>query len=266
MVGNDVVDLQDVDARPETFRRRFDLRVFSADERRAIAADPDPHARRWAHWAAKEAAYKLGRQHDASLVFSPGRLDVRFEPVKGGVEAGAGVRERHGRVELVLPGTTAADPCRAAMALELRSFETADYVHVVARPAGEDWSVVVLAVEALAASGSEPNASDASAAVRALALREITRRLGVDGARLAIGRRGRIPTVELDGEATPLALSLSHHGRFVAMAVAIESTPRLGRRGLAPQGGAGSGSRGVARGVGAVGRSTGLADIAWMAG
>ncbi len=269
MLGNDVVDLLDVDARPETFHRRFDLRVFTADERRAIASDPDPHVRRWAHWAAKEAAYKLGRQHDATLVFAPGRLDVRFgsarkidagaaEPVSAGRALGAAVRERRGSALLVLPGAT-----RAVMPLELHSFETADSVHVVARPTGEDWSVVSLAIEPLGASGSDP-----SAFVRALALREIARLLGVDGARLAIGRRGRIPTVELDGEATPLALSLSHHGRFVAMAVAVESALRSGVRAGVPEhpsrGGTGSGS--VLRGVGASGRPAALADTAWMAG
>ena len=67
MLGNDVVDLLDVDARPETFRRRFDARVFAPEERRAIAADPRPQALRWAHWGAKEAAYKLARQLDPRL-------------------------------------------------------------------------------------------------------------------------------------------------------------------------------------------------------
>ena len=68
MIGNDVVDLEDPETRPETFRPRFDERVFDPVERRAIAHDPRPHARRWAHWAAKEAAYKLARQLDERQV------------------------------------------------------------------------------------------------------------------------------------------------------------------------------------------------------
>ena len=82
MIGNDIVDLEDPDTRPETFRPRFDERVFDAAERRSIARDADPHKRRWAHWAAKEAGYKLGRQADEDFVFTPSRLVARFEAIE----------------------------------------------------------------------------------------------------------------------------------------------------------------------------------------
>ncbi len=82
MLGNDVIDLDDIDARPETFRPRFDERVFSAEERRVIARDAAPLACRWAHWGAKEAAYKLARQIDPHFVFSPIQLTPRFEPAE----------------------------------------------------------------------------------------------------------------------------------------------------------------------------------------
>ena len=79
MLGNDVVDLRDADSRPESFRPRFDIRVFTPEERRAISRDREPMARRWAHWAAKEAAFKLAKQIDPSFVFSPGQLAVDFD-------------------------------------------------------------------------------------------------------------------------------------------------------------------------------------------
>lgn len=223
MLGNDVVDLLDVDARPETFHRRFDQRVFTEDERRAITEDPSPHALRWAHWAAKEAAYKCLRQGDPRFVFSPIRLEVRFEPAEtaepgaGGAAGAVSVRRRRGVIRVV-PGdgsTAGAHALSSATELELRACETADWVHVVARPLGRDWSDVALAVEPLAASGEE-----ASLAVRRLARREIARALAVDPARVTIGRRDRIPTLELDDAPLPIALSLSHHGRFVACAMA----------------------------------------------
>ncbi|MGY8738305.1 MAG: 4'-phosphopantetheinyl transferase family protein, partial [bacterium] len=78
MLGNDVVDLEDPETRPETFRPRFDERVFDPTERRAIARDQNEHGRRWTHWAAKEAAYKLARQVDSKFVFSPSKLVARF--------------------------------------------------------------------------------------------------------------------------------------------------------------------------------------------
>ncbi len=228
MLGNDVVDLEDVDARPETFRRRFDLRVFADEERRAIAADPHPQARRWAHWGAKEAAYKLGRQIDPRFVFSPARLVARFGPreapsreaqAPGSPQGALGasllpgsVECRRGRLELAI------DPRGGALVLDLRSFETPAFVHVVAQPADGDWARVVMAIEALGERGEEPGL-----AVRRLAVREIARTLGVDPSRLGIARRAdagdaRVPAVALDGRALCGSLSLSHHGRFVAFA------------------------------------------------
>lgn len=215
MLGNDIVDLRDPDARPESFNARFDERVFSVDEQRAIAQDSDPLARRWAHWGAKEAAYKLARQIDSTFVFSPGRLVANFSenasdaPVSG---RRVGRRERRGLLELprALP--------EGIRMLELRSFETADRVHVVAVPEGSDWGSVDSAVEPL---GSEMD--DPSTVVRRMAVREISRSLGVSAKRLAIGREGRIPTVEIDGFRTSLSLSLSHHGGWVAYAMRLQA-------------------------------------------
>ena len=284
MLGNDVVDLLDVDARPETFHRRFDTRVFAAEERRAIAADAHPHALRWAHWGAKEAAYKLARQLDPKFVFSPARLVACFEFASPrGAGAAQGSFERRGRLEL------ASGPPDRVPAIELKSFETSDFVHVVALAAGSDWRTVVMAVESLsmhsealdsAAAESDSTPSEvASLAVRRLALREIARELGVEVGRLAIGRQGRIPTVELDGRTAEFALSLSHHGRFVAFAFSPRSLRLIRERGdgrergddggrgeRAERGDSSERAEGVGQAVGAVGCPVGAADTAWMVG
>ena len=234
MLGNDVVDLEDVDARPETFRSRFDLRVFADEERRAIAADLHPQTRRWAHWGAKEAAYKLARQIDSRFVFSPSRLVPRFGPHVAPIREAQGdgmpqddamprcaldptvdpgsVERRRGRLELSI------DPRAGSLELDLWSFETPSFVHVVAQPAGVDWAHVVMAVAALGGQSDDPGR-----AVRRLAVREIARASGIDAARLAVARRAnddddRVPMVALDGRMLDGSLSLSHHGRFVAFA------------------------------------------------
>jgi hypothetical protein len=274
MPGNDVVDLLDVDARPETFHRRFDARVFTEQERRIIAQSTNSQARRWAHWAAKEAAYKLLRQRDPKFVFSPIRLVAQFEETTsdagvasaweigvgraadlGSRAPGAGSSSqrpvlRRGRVEL------AAGSAPGLGGIELRSFEAPDFVHVVALPAGSDWDDLVTAVEPLAEGAADP-----SLAVRRLALRAIARELGVEISRLAIGRRERIPTVEVDGQTTSFALSFSHHGRYVAYAM----TPRgrgssfAGRESAARDEG-GAAERNVAQAAGAVGSPGRRAD------
>lgn len=220
MLGNDVVDLRDPDARPESFRGGFDERVFSEEERYVIGRDAQPLARRWAHWAAKEAAYKLARQIDSTFVFSPRRLVANYADstlvtdvdTRRGDEGNraACVRERRGTLELPPMGR------QGIPKLELRSYETTERVHVIAVLAGSIWSRVTTAVEMLGEKTKDP-----SVAVRSMAVRDLSRSLGVVADRLWIGREDRIPIVELDGSRTPIRLSLSHHGRWISYAARI---------------------------------------------
>jgi phosphopantetheinyl transferase (holo-ACP synthase) len=213
MIGSDVIDLRDAESRPESFRPRFDERVFLPEERRTIARDPNPLARRWAHWGAKEAAFKLVKQFDSGFVFSPGRWVVHFE-AEPAVSDRRANRVRRGAIEIP------ASSERAARLIDLQSDETSDRVHVVAIPMGSDWSAVDVTVEAIA-----QTSADRSVAVRELAAGEISRRLGVARARVTIGKRDRIPIVLLDGRPTSLSLSLSHHGVWIASAIAPTVDP-----------------------------------------
>ena len=205
MLGNDVVDLLDPDARPDSYSPRFDERVFSAEERRVIAHDANPIARRWAQWGAKEAAYKLAKQIDPGFVFSPVKLVGRYAQISLGAR---GRISRYGRLDL--PRTVG----NAIRRIEIRSEETPDRIHVVAAPAGSDWDAIDSHVCALESVDRGP-----SEAVRSMAIDRLSRNLGIARDRLSIGRRGRIPTVDLDGSRTSLCLSLSHHGRWIAYAM-----------------------------------------------
>lgn len=238
MIGNDVVDLEDPDTRPETFRPRFDRRVFDPAERRAIARADDPHACRWTHWAAKEAGYKLARQVDETFVFTPSRLVARFDSIA--LEAGSRI-VRRGTLSLPRALGPGLDH------LELRSDETGERVHVLAAPPGADWDAIVSSIE------RDDGAEDSSARVRSVARQTIARDLGIDEARIAIGRRGaprasgaaRIPTVLIDGARSGLALSLSHHGRFVACAMTLRADPDESPRGAQSAGQGARGNEGV---------------------
>lgn len=219
MLGNDIVDLRDAEAQPASFRPRFEERVFSAKERSLIADDANPLARRWAHWAAKEASYKLAKQIDSTFVFSPGRLVPNYQEIREqsrcserGTQRMSRRFERRGRLEL--PHALAG----GIRMLELRSFECDAWVHVVAAPVGSDWAGVDWLVEALGHASEDP-----SAAIRALAIREISHGLEVDAERLSIGQKDRIPFVELDGSRTPHFLSFSHHGNWIGFAVRLRA-------------------------------------------
>jgi phosphopantetheinyl transferase (holo-ACP synthase) len=209
MLGNDVVDLEDPETRPETFRPRFDERVFDPTERRAIARDQNEHGRRWTHWAAKEAAYKLARQVDSKFVFSPSKLVARFTE---DVDVASGVRERRGTLDLP-EGLLSGDQ----RVLQLFAEERDGYVHVVAIPGGADRDAIVHSISTV------DDQSRSSEIVREMATAEIARNLGIEAARVAIGKRGRVPRVLIDAAPSAITISLSHHGRFIASAFSITS-------------------------------------------
>jgi phosphopantetheinyl transferase (holo-ACP synthase) len=180
-VGNDVVDLLDPDAQAEGLHPRFDAKAFTPEERAWIAGGPGANRRRWSLWAAKEAAHKALRQEAPELGFAPGHYHASLDP------SGAGTVRR------------------GALTIAVRVEARADRVHAVAFRG--DASDLRTAVAPLAAFGE----AGPSRAVRRLLRISLGR-----GRRVWLARLGRIPRLRVDGHA--LAVSLSHHGRFVAVA------------------------------------------------
>ncbi len=197
MVGNDVVDIHDVDADITTYSQRFDARVFRDAERAAIERDQLGKTTRWQLWAAKEACFKAAKQEDPSTIFSPRAFEVWFE--KRWAETWMPVRHTSGQFLVVLePGS--------------------DRVHALAARAPSDFTYVLRAVvpRGTAEGGSE---GDPSTQVRQLAREAFAKQLDVDPNRVDITKSGRIPKLRLDGEPLDMSLSLSHHGDWLAYAV-----------------------------------------------
>lgn len=191
MVGNDVVDLADPEVQRGPAHRRFDARVFALVERRALCTSAEPNRLRWMLWAAKEAAYKLLKKHDPKLVFSPARFIVTLHGSLSG--------------QVVHEGSTLCVSLRAG----------GDALHAVAGDDAREAARVVSAV------GVASQPFDPSTAVRALLVRTLAEGLGLPATAFRLGRRARIPTLEIAGLPTPPDLSLSHHGRFVAFACVL---------------------------------------------
>jgi hypothetical protein len=199
MLGNDVIDLGDPETRPGARHPRFDARVFTRAERAALAAAADPARLRWSLWAAKEAAYKCLKKLAPGTCFSPVRFEVRLESSRtGSVDFGG----RRLRVALFAEG---------------------DALHAVATDAGDPERAVLRAVSALPAADGFACASEA---VRALARDAAAAHLGCAPAELELSREGRVPRLRRRGAKHALDLSLSHHGRFLA--VALETHPEPG--------------------------------------
>jgi hypothetical protein len=177
-LGNDVVDLRDADAR--RLHPRFDARAFAPGERVWIGEGPGAGRRRWSLWAAKEAAHKALRQEAPGLGFAPGHYRVRLGP--------------DGR------GTVRRGDRRIAVRVEADG----ERVHAVAFRGAE----AGLCVEVARAAALDPD--DPSRAVRRLLARSL------DGVAFELTREDRIPRLRLAGR--DVAVSFSHHGRFVAFA------------------------------------------------
>jgi hypothetical protein len=189
MLGNDIVDLGDPETRPGARHPRFDARVFTREERALLSAAPDPERLRWSLWAAKEAAYKCLKKLAPETCFSPVRFAVLLEA---------------GRVDC------------GGQRLRLALFVEGDALHAVATDAGDPEHVVLRTLAARPA-GESPGA--ASQAVRALARAAAAAQLGCPPDEIEISREGRRPRLRRRGASDELDLSLSHHGRFLAVAL-----------------------------------------------
>jgi phosphopantetheinyl transferase (holo-ACP synthase) len=203
MLGNDVIDLGDPEARPGALHPRFDARVFTREEQAELAREGSPERLRWRLWAAKEAAYKCVRKLDPAVHFAPARFAVSCDG------------DGRGSVE------------HAGRRLRVAWWEEGEAVHALATDGADPERALMHAVATLPAAASGGPAC-ASAAVRALALDAVARHLGCAVSELAIVDAGRVPRVHRRGVPLDLDLSLSHHGRLVAFAV--ETLPRGGAR------------------------------------
>jgi len=194
-IGNDIVDLADLETREQGLHPRFDERVFRPDERALLERSDSGHVLRWALWAAKESAYKAEKRLDPEVVFSPKQFAVELSalPHAGG------------------PGVAEGSVVHRGHVLTLQVHVDGTSLHAVARTTRKAGARLLWKVDRAA--------SDPSAAVRRLAATTIGSALGLDPSSVRIDRR---PPVALHrGRPLVTDVSLSHHGRFVAFACAL---------------------------------------------
>lgn len=188
MIGNDIVDLDDVDNARSFARPGYVERVCAPSERETLSGSAEPERLFWAHFAAKEAAYKLLVKLGASPGFSHRELVVAPDLSR--------VRYREHELELSVtlgPG----------------------FVHATAALAG------VRPTLAVARTSAEP-----SGAARRLLAGLVAGEAGCRPSELSVERHEQAgawdgfgpPVVSRAGVELELDVSLSHDGRFVAAA------------------------------------------------
>lgn len=259
VVGNDVVDLTAPRAAGRAADRRFVERVFTAEERDAIARAADPDLALWHGWAAKEAAYKVvSRVLDEPPPFVHRAFEVSWvEPVPAAAEGRSpppSTPVRRGQVRygdvLVSLWARVLEGGGALHALALPSdapvapappFSPARPVHPtpperlsatvdrLGRP-GAPWNLPLDRLRSLLTEREcDAVHSLPSAAVRLGARDAAARLLGAEAARVEIvcrpGPMGRRPPIVLlDGAPAALGISLSHDGPWIAWALLPHAT------------------------------------------
>ena len=215
MIGNDVIDLNFADSPPREHIGHLQ-RACTQVELAAIRASPYPSRAFAVVWASKEAAFKLlsGRINHCS--FAPKQFETNFTAdAAGKTMAKLTVRFAHELANVTIASNE-------------------NWVHAVA-VAQEGCSVRWKVREIPACSGSGAEVNRESAAARLLA-RELFSEGGLEDAILEFHRNAPVvhsPARRLD----QVGISLSHHGRYAAAAIAMPMSERarfLGSNGKSP--------------------------------
>jgi phosphopantetheinyl transferase (holo-ACP synthase) len=219
-IGNDVVDLSDPETLAQALHRRFDERVFTADEAAAIQSSAQAHRLRWAYWAAKESAYKVAIKLDPTTVFSPTRFKVTLNRNGSGVVVHENnrfsVRTNHSQryvhaIALSIPSGLYAS------GFYLPPTERCD--PRMRRFANVERREIFIYGHSRANRTIKNHPDKLSLFARQQAMRAIGSLLGIRPDRIEIARGRGIPHARSRGWELPIDISLSHHGCYVAYAI-----------------------------------------------
>lgn len=262
LVGNDVVDLADPRCVGRSGDRRFLERILSVEEARRIRSADRPDTLLWLFWAAKEAAYKVvSKLRGEPPPFVHARFQVAVEPAGSAPFGEAPPPSLTGTVtweEHVVPFRATVGPerihavawwgARGRAAIDGKSAaEDGKARDGRGAPRGLSAGISV-GLSTLPADSAERWREDLSsrftprewaavhsrpsAVVRLEARAELARRLDAPEREVEIvcpgDAPGRTPPQVLrDSRRARADVSLSHHGRFVAWAVAIDEEEAL---------------------------------------
>jgi len=201
LIGNDIVDLADLQARGKNRDIRFIERVFTPDEQSKIQKSDEPGIVLWSLWAGKETGYKAMSKTHPAVSSSPGRYAVQLSdtplPESGTVET----------------------PCGP---VSVRFHITKEYVHCIGATTDEGLNSIVWDVQTMLRPEISPKYQ--SDLVRNMARKKISGYLKEDLETIEIIRPQQHcglgpPAVYAGGKRTAIDISMSHDGRFAACAI-----------------------------------------------
>ena len=210
LVGNDIVDLHDPWSQSDKIHARFDSRVFTSAENSYIDTSYSAHQSRWLLWAAKESTFKVARKLDAKTQFFPKKFIVR------------------------LIGETSAEVVHGSMRFRVCFEITEAWLHALAKPIYQDASSFSpscsrshICVQPVDLEGSGMHNNHTSFFVREMARTTAGSLMNILPVDINIVTKAGIPFFFCQGKRLPIDLSLSHHGRFAACALAVDESPKF---------------------------------------
>ena len=190
LLGNDLIDLKDPDAAGIMQNRRFLQRVYSAEELEFITQSANPFESAWLFWGAKESAFKALRR-TRNIVFSPRNINLSFD-----------------LANVVIDNTS----------LRLYYSANSNYIHTCCYrlPCEPLLAVAELASIKNPVAGTY---SRESGLCRRFALEKVEKELGFTPEIRKVEESPRHPPrLFFQNRPLPHLLSLSHHGRYGALA------------------------------------------------
>ncbi len=211
-VGNDVVDLGDIDKERTTDKRYYSKFITDGELELYQPGQMPFYQFVWLLWSVKEAAFKYLSRSRQDLVFSPARTTVDnicISSLPGLVPA----IEDRGLEEYHVSTTVTGD----GRELHTRSFITDKYIATFATTIPE-FENMYWGVKRVAASDADTQ----SAMVRAFALEQLSELLlGMEV--LIISNPRNIPSIFAEQIPMPfMPITLSHHGHYISYAFIAE--------------------------------------------
>ncbi|HON58029.1 MAG TPA: 4'-phosphopantetheinyl transferase superfamily protein [Smithella sp.] len=198
-MGNDVVDLKEPGNVGKSGNLRFLKKILTAAEMEWVRKAEKPDAALWRLWAAKETAYKVLRKISAKAAFLPRQWPVVWT----------------GRLD----GKVVAHDGKAIF---VSCFSNEDYIHCVG---SDDASVLEKCIKGVAFISGHRRL-DPSRYGRQCLKKSIAERCSCTSRQIAV-RRGKKngelqpPHLYIADRKSPIDISLSHDGRWIAYAFVV---------------------------------------------
>jgi len=195
MVGNDIVDLELARVAHRWKDPRFQKKVFCEQERAIITASSNPFTCIWRFWSMKESAYKIHKRVNPTSTFSP----IKYTCIPQSQTSGLVIKKGKSYVVQTVLGSSMvySHSCD-------KNAETITNQYYILPENHEKRSFVVETI-----------------------LNEIAEHDKLEINELEVRKdNSNIPSIFFNNQRLPVSLSITHHGRYAAIAMVRENIPK----------------------------------------